>query len=126
MLDTLLEVVEGMEPAVELPALWIKEVCITPPCVALTLVIVSVLTPVGSTERLNVIPNAAVLEVVPLTQTGKPALGLTDGCIGDNLFEFAPKPSLLDGRRDSLAGIHISDLVEVNIVDRVLDTRLLV
>lgn len=123
MLGALLEVAEGMDPAVELATSWIKEVCIAPACVALTPAAVSVPIPVGSAERVNVMPNAAVLEVVPLAQTGRPTLGLTDGCIGDDQVVFVSKPSLLDDRRDSLTGIRVSDLVEVNIIDRVLDTR---
>lgn len=64
-----------------------------------------------------------MLEAVTLTQIGRPALGLTDGCICDDQVEFAPELGLLGDRRDSLAGIHISDLVEGNATDGILDTR---
>jgi hypothetical protein len=115
-------VVEVTMPAVvELTALCIEEVCRVSACVALTLEAVPVITPVGSADRLKLMPMFVVLEVVPLNRLEESVMAVDDGCAGNDQVKLVPEPSLLDGIRDSLAGTCVPDVAGCALEVRISD-----
>lgn len=123
-LEALSDVAETRKP-VELAALCMEEVCRVS-AVSLSHGTVLVLAPVGSAERLKVIPSSVGLVEVPLRPTDKPIEVDGDGCIGDDQVEFAPAPNFVDDVNVSLAGICEPGTFEDKVADMTLDVRMLV
>ena len=113
VLDTLSSVVEAMTPAeVELVALCIEVVCKLSASVTFRPEEILVTTPVGITDRLNVIPSSSELVLVLLRPPGRPVVAAIEDCIGVDQVEFAPGPSWEDDASDSLAGTRMPDVSE--------------
>lgn len=112
-LDALSTVVEAMTPAeVELAILCIEVVCKLSASVTFRLVETLVPTPVGTTDRLKVIPSSAELVLVLLRSPGRSVVAAIEDCIGMDKVEFAPRPSWEDDASDSLAGTRMPDVDE--------------
>lgn len=115
MLNVLSDVADAIKPAVvELVALYIEDVCRVSARVPLSVGTTLALEPVGSADRLKVIPSSLVL-IVLLIAPGSLTVLVNDDCIGDHHVEFAPLPILEDGVTVSLAGTCVADTVDVRI-----------
>lgn len=68
--------------------------------------------PVGTEDRLNVIPNSAVLVRVLLALLGILAVAVNDGCCDEVHVEFVPSPDLED-ISVSLAGTCLPELFDI-------------
>lgn len=107
----LCEVVGANKTAVvELAATGTEEVCRVSACVALEVGHAPTVIPVGSAERLKVMPAPDVLVIVMLMLTG--GLNVTfrdDCCFSDIQIALTPVATLLEDISVSLAGMRVPE-----------------
>ncbi len=86
----------------------------------------TVLTSVGSAERLNVMSGTAMLVDVLLKLPGRPAVAVSDGCSCDDQVEFVDTLILAVDASVSLAGIWVPEVSKGLVLNPPLDVRMCV